>query len=177
MAETSDYFGTRVRPRAPGVYIEDVAPSQAPVFWTGVPVFVGFSQQRGQAHAEGEGEDTRFFCLTNWDQFDPCIGQTLPGGFLAYAVRGFFENGGKRCVVVPLRLNEDQQHSAALKQDALRDLFKKDARGRRGFLEDIEDTDLVCVPDILMRDILQSPETVFELQQQVLEYCKDMGDR
>ena len=44
-------------------------------------------------------------------------------------------------------------------------------------LDDIEDTDLVCVPDIMMEDIRASEEDVFELQQQVLEYCKDMGER
>jgi hypothetical protein len=47
----------------------------------------------------------------------------------------------------------------------------------RGVLDDIDDTDLVCVPDIMMEDIRASEETVFDLQQQVLEYCKDMGER
>jgi phage tail sheath protein FI len=62
-------------------------------------------------------------------------------------------------------------------KEALKNLFTKDERGLRGFLEDIEDADLVCVPDIMMADVRGSQETVFELQQCVLEYCKDMGDR
>jgi phage tail sheath protein FI len=65
---------------------------------------------------------------------------------------------------------------------ALKDLFRKDYfgedhRGLRGILDDIDDTDLVCVPDIMMEDIRASEETVFELQKRVLEYCRDMGER
>src|SRR5262249_5488083 len=89
---------------------------------------------------------------------------------------GFFENGGECCVVIPLEVREDQRNHDALKE-ALGNLFTKDANGRRGLLEDLEDTDLVCVPDIMMEEIRASQEAVFELQQQVLEYCKDMGDR
>jgi hypothetical protein len=38
--------------------------------------------------------------LTGWPQFVACFGDFLPNAFLAYAVRGFFDNGGRRCVVV-----------------------------------------------------------------------------
>jgi hypothetical protein len=56
-------------------------------------------------------------------------------------------------------------------------LLQKDVNGLRGVLDDIDDADLVCVPDIMMEDIRGSEESVFELQQQVLEYCKDRGER
>jgi phage tail sheath protein FI len=157
------------------VYIEDVAPSQAAVLRTGVPVFVGFVQERVQTRAQREDKDVKFFRLTSWEQFEQPVGQAALR-FLGYAVRGFFENGGECCVVVPLEVRKDQRSLAALKE-ALGNIFTKDANGRRGLLEDIEDTDLVCVPDIMMEEIRESQETVFELQQQVLEYCKDMGDR
>jgi uncharacterized protein len=176
MAEIGGYFASTSRPRAPGVYIEDGVPSPAAGLRTGVPVFIGFTQNSGRAHEEYRVEDARLFRLTSWEEFEQRVGRAIPGGFLEYAVHGFFENGGERCVVVPLKLREDQRGSATLKE-ALRSLFKKGEMGLRGVLEDLEDTDLVCVPDIMIEDIRGSQETVFELQQLVLEYCKDMGDR
>jgi len=174
MAEMADYFDTRLRRRAPGVYIEDVAPDQAAMFRTGVPVFVGFARQNGQA--DEKDEDTKFFRLTRWEQFAQRVGHAAPEGFLADAVRGFFENGGECCVVVPLWVSGDSQSSGVL-QEQLRDVFRTDEDGRRGFLEDIEDTDLVCVPDIMMEGIGSDQDVVFDLQQQVLKYCEDLGDR
>jgi Bacteriophage tail sheath protein len=188
MAEIGTDFGSRARPRAPGVYLEEVAPERAPAFRTGVPIFVGFVEDAKHGKEQDTDRPVDLYALTRWEQFAEHVGRSVPGGFLEYAVRGFFENGGERCVVVPRRLSEDQRNSATLKE-ALKNLFIKDARGLRGLLEDIEDTDLVCVPDIMLAGIRAShetvselqqqvlEETVFELQQQVLEYCKDMGDR
>ena len=129
--------------------------------------------------------------LTSWEQFEQSIGPMAPGSFLGYAVRGFFENGGQRCVVVPLRLKEAQlklmedqlrldedqlsknqdQSRRTMLTEALENLFRKDANGLRAVLSDIDDTDLVYVPDIMIKSIRVSPETVFGLQQAVLEYC------
>lgn len=38
--------------------------------------------------------------IEGWPQFVAIFGEFLPNAFLAYAVRGFFDNGGRRCVVV-----------------------------------------------------------------------------
>jgi len=38
--------------------------------------------------------------LTSWDEFRAIFGGVLPHAYLAYAVRGFFENGGTTCHVV-----------------------------------------------------------------------------
>jgi len=174
MAETADYFDTKLLRRAPGVYIEEVTPDQASMFRTGVPVFVGFARQNRQADVKDKG--TKFFRLTRWEHFAQHVRHTISKGFLADAVCGFFENGGERCVVVPLWVSGDIQSPAAL-QEQLRDVFRTDENGRRGFLEDLEDTDLVCVPDIMMEGIGSDQNDVFELQQQVLKYCEDLGDR
>jgi phage tail sheath protein FI len=88
----------------------------------------------------------------------------VPGGFLEYAVRGFFANGGASCMVHALREPEPTRRFSALAQ-----LFRQGGR-----LEDIADIDLVCVPDIVMEG---AQDRVFELQRQVLEYCQRMGDR
>lgn len=196
MAEVSSYSGSEVHGRAPGVYSQEIAPSHAAVSATGVPIFIGFAEIRRPILEKGN-DRAPLLRLTSWEQFDQSIGPMAPGSFLGYAVRGFFENGGQRCVVVPLRLkeaqlklmedqlrldedqlskNQDQSCRTAL-TEALENLFRKDANGLRAVLSDIDDTDLVCVPDIMIKFIRVSPETVFGLQQAVLEYCADMGER
>jgi phage tail sheath protein FI len=103
------------------------------------------------------------------------MGQAVPVGFLEYAVRGFFANGGESCVVLPLREPELTRKRCF---DTLAQLFRQGGR-----LEDVADIDLVCVPDIVKKDP-KSPRNlfferadVFALQRQLLEHCKRMGDR
>jgi hypothetical protein len=115
------------------------------------------------------------------------VGPARPGSFLGYVVRGFFENGGKRCVVLPLSVGEEKGTAAEALSRALRrvfqpEMYRSDHRGLRVLddLADLEDVDLVCVPDVWIEEIRQSEhgrDTVFELQQHVLDYCRDVGER
>lgn len=77
----------------PGVYIEEFAPG-APIqgVGTSTAAFIGPA-------SSGElDEPTK---VTSWEQFRNTFGeQPLPGFFLWYAVRGFFENGGQVCYIV-----------------------------------------------------------------------------
>jgi phage tail sheath protein FI len=77
----------------PGVYIEEFAPGP-PIqgVGTSTAAFIGVA-------ANGNlDEPTK---LTSWDQFKQRFGeQPVPGFFLWYAVRGFFENGGQVCYIV-----------------------------------------------------------------------------
>lgn len=76
----------------PGVYIEEFAPG-APIqgVGTSTPAFLG---------PAAEGPLNIPTKVTNWDQFRKTFGETpLPGFYLWYAVRGFFENGGTVCYV------------------------------------------------------------------------------
>ncbi len=77
----------------PGVYIDEFAPG-APIqgVGTGVAAFIGV------ATAGNPNEPRR---ITSPDTFLQEFGdQPVPGFFLWYAVRGFFENGGQNCYVV-----------------------------------------------------------------------------
>ena len=56
-------------------------------------------------------------------------------------------------------------------------LFTKDTSRLWGVLEEIEDADLICVPDLMMESVREDRENLFELQKQVLKYCDEMGDR
>jgi uncharacterized protein len=77
----------------PGVYIEEFAPA-APIegVGTNTAAFIGVA---------AAGELDTPVKVTSWDQFRAAFGdQPLPGFYLWYAVRGFFENGGQVCYVV-----------------------------------------------------------------------------
>jgi hypothetical protein len=156
------------RYRTPDVYLEEITLPRPAEFRTGVPAFVGFVVGR-KTHRQTADHDLSPCLLTRWEQFAQQLGRSIPG-FLGYAVRGFFENGGERCVVVPLPIDDN------LGTPSLREALKKPfAQGE--VLEDMEDIDLVCVPDIMMESIRESQDVVFEVQQAVLEYCSRMRDR
>src|SRR5437764_9426109 len=53
--------------------------------------------------------------IESWRQFQAHYGGFTGSGFLAYSVRGFFENGGRRCWVVRVASDDPLMgaHSAA----------------------------------------------------------------
>jgi uncharacterized protein len=165
MATGEDRLASMERYQTPGVYLEEIVPEKAPEFRTGVPAFVGFVEA-SQASGQSANGFPKFRLLTRWEQFERQVGRAVAGGFLDYAVRGFFENGGERCIVVLL-----EPGSLALKE-ALKKPFEQE-----GPLEDIEDIDLVCVPDVMMASIRESQDGILEVQSEVLDYCRRMGDR
>lgn len=77
----------------PGVYVEwlDANPQHIELGRTDVAGFVGIAQ-RGPVQTPVKIESTRQFLTT--------FGEQIPHGYLAYAVAGFFENGGRTCWVV-----------------------------------------------------------------------------
>lgn len=77
----------------PGVYIDEFAPG-APIqgVGTNTAAFVGVAE-RGVLN-----EPTK---ITSWEQFKSSYGaHPVPGTYLWYAVRGYFENGGTACYAV-----------------------------------------------------------------------------
>jgi len=78
---------------SPGVYIEEVDKGAKPIqgVSTSVAAFVGFAEK---------APDDRPHLVTNWTQFTSLFGGFLPDSYLAYAVRGFFDNGGRQAYVV-----------------------------------------------------------------------------
>jgi phage tail sheath protein FI len=79
--------------RAPGVYFEwlDERMRQIVARRTDIAGFVGIAA-RGPVN-----EAVR---VDSWAQFTSLFGAYIPQGYLAYAVSGFFANGGRRCYVV-----------------------------------------------------------------------------
>jgi len=80
---------------SPGVYVEEVERGARPIegVGTAVAAFVGFAEQ-------GPVNQPTF--IANWSQFASIFGEFLPGGYLAHAVYGYFNNGGGSCYVTRL---------------------------------------------------------------------------
>jgi hypothetical protein len=89
----------------------------------------------------------------------------LDGSYLADAVRGFFDNGGRRCYAVRLD-PENQDRVAALRAGLER-------------LRDLDQIDLVCAPDIMRPapGAAVDPGQVQLMQLALLEHCDTLGDR
>lgn len=148
--------------RTPGVYYETLVKVHAqPVFRTGIPVFVGFVQP-----GSNRKDSPEIHHIDRFQQFSQRY-EPLPESYLGYAVRGFFENGGEQCVVVPLQVNPSNSSEAA---KALTRIF---APGE--MLENIEDVDLICVPDAML--LQPDYNAVLEIQSATLDHCHRMGDR
>lgn len=139
--------------RAPGVYREEISLPRAAELHTGVPAFVGFTTS---------APNNAFVVphrLTLWSQFEAHFGWRPAEGYLAYAVRGFFDNHGSLCYVVPLH-----RQTMVSAMEALRQGLEA--------LEALDTIDLVCAPDIVLE-----PETALAMQAVVLEHCQNLGDR
>ena len=144
--------------RAPGIYREDVFPAPAPRFLTGVPVFLGYAE-------DGPDEPHTPQLLTLWPEYETTFGPAPELGYLADAVRGFFENDGLLCYV--LRLED----SGSPVQDLRRGLEA---------LAGLDDVDLVCAPDIMRTDsrsVDPDADAVVAMQRDVLDHCRAHGHR
>jgi phage tail sheath protein FI len=144
---TRKYFGHN----APGLYLEDeFRQPRSSSFLTGVPVFLGlFRPPKGRPPVPGVR------VLSLWSLFAHHIGAPYQDCMLAYAVRGFFENGGTRCCVFVL---EDE--GALALQNAL------------DVVSAFHTIDLVCLPDPVKNRLAG-----FERQQLVVNHCETMDDR
>jgi len=148
--DTDKYFAKR----APDVYLEDTfrLPRHY-VFSTGVPVFLGVMSRPTDAVKKELAPVPHMLSL--WAHFGRYIGMPTQDCWLAYAVRGFFENGGRRCYVAVLK-----ESSAENLEEALR------------AISHLNTIDLVCAPDLV-----RNPIAAFELQQLVVNHCETLGDR
>jgi hypothetical protein len=149
----------------PGVYIEERVPAPggpAPDLMTGVPAFIGYADPDRRMLDPGR---LRAAALDHWNavEFNARI-RPQAGSWLPMAVRGFFANGGKRCVVIPAG------------PGGLSGVLEPG-----GALEERTDIDLVCVPDAAATAIRDGSSAAsddpYEVQLAALAHCAAMGDR
>ncbi len=135
------------KPKIPGIFLNQIVPTSEPELLSGVPIFFGLAKA-------DQNEPKKLTLETQFDQYF----SSLPGseGYLRDVVKGFFENGGGLCYVIPLANNTLEALQQALETS-----------------EVLENTDLVCVPDIM----LASEAEIIQMQQAILEHCDRMGDR
>jgi uncharacterized protein len=83
----------------PGVYVEEIDKGPKPIEGVGtrIAAFVGFAER---------GPISQPTFITNWTQFTNTFGGFVPGGYLAHAVYGFFNNGGATCYITRLPLGD-----------------------------------------------------------------------
>ncbi|MFP2903807.1 phage tail sheath family protein [Pyxidicoccus sp. 3LFB2] len=130
----------------PGVYISQEWREPRPPPSTGVPALLGYVEGHKALPAPRR--------LTHPAQLDTEFAGLKPDAALAAAVRGFFENGGQQCQVVPL--GEAQTLKAGLEA-----LLNEDA------------IDLVCAPCL---PPLDAQEGLPRAQVRLLEFCARRGD-
>jgi phage tail sheath protein FI len=139
---------------APDVYLEETFRlPRSYVFTTGVPVFLGLMSRPSESVLREVKPVPHMLSL--WAHFGRYIGSPSKDCSLAFAVRGFFENGGRRCYVAVLK-----DSSAESLVDGLE------------AISHMNTIDLVCAPDLVRK-----PSTAFELQQLVVNHCDTVGDR
>jgi len=78
---------------SPGVYVEEVGSGIKPIEGVGTSTgaFIGIAER---------GPVKKAMLITNWTQFTTTFGGFIDGGYLAYAVFQFFNEGGTKCYVV-----------------------------------------------------------------------------
>jgi phage tail sheath protein FI len=136
----------------PGIVRQDVFAPPARSLLTGVPAFLG--------RASAPDDTPKPLAITLWPQFEAAFGNSA-SGYLADAVRGFFDNDGLLCYVVWL----DGTGGLA---DAL------------SLLDDVDEVDLICAPDLMTEAPWPSDAdltSVTDPQRMLLEHCLKRGDR
>jgi len=132
------------------VYREDVFATPRAALPTGVPAFLGRTSG---------GTVNQPVRLTIFSQLADAFGPPLPERHLASAVEGFFLNGGRECLVVPLAAGDPEAAlTAGLAALATR-----------------QDLDLVCAPDLLVD--AQDLDQILRMQTAILRHCAAEGDR
>nr|MDZ8208925.1 phage tail sheath subtilisin-like domain-containing protein [Dendronalium sp. ChiSLP03b] len=140
--------------QTPGVYKKYIISESQVNLRTGVPAFLGLCKNTDIAVNQPQP-------LTLWAQFEQLFGEPLLNSYLAYAVQGFFQNGGSLCYVVRLR-------------DANLKAFSEGLAA----LAKLDTIDLVCAPDIMRSPPEKTdPEEVQLMQSAVLDHCSRLGDR
>ena len=129
----------------------------------GVPVFLGFAGDKALPPQRWQQSG---ITLDQWDA-DAFQRLVVPaaGSFLATSVRGFFANGGERCVVLALPLPDSAQQRCDALLQGLR---------QGGPLDDRSDIDLVCIPDAAAAG---DGDAWHDLCAAALDHCEHMGDR
>ena len=118
-------------PQTPGVYYQrvDVSAPAISALRTDIAGFVGIAT-RGPLH--------QALPVQSFRQFQAYFGDFTGAGFLAYAVRGFFENGGQRCWIVRVASELAAAAESTLQSETAQDIWKVSASSPGVWGNDLE---------------------------------------
>jgi phage tail sheath protein FI len=152
--------------KSPGVHIESAGDRYIPLerVQTGVTAFLGATAS-GPHH-----QPTR---VGSFEQYEKVFGASED--YMTYAVRGFFDNGGRTAYIV----NVTPENGL----DPAPDDFIGQGTTPRGLqaLERIDDADLLVAPDLMFqygRSVeFQDTESVLAVQRAMIDHCEKLHDR
>jgi hypothetical protein len=142
----------------PGVYPVDVAVAGQTRSDTAIPAFLGM--------AGTEAQDGIPVAVRSWQQFESYFQAARTARLeLRYAVRGFFENGGEMCYIIPY------SRRFLLVEDILRDALAAS--------EPLDDVDLLCAPDLIFFSGPRYSRPLLDpaLQRVMLDHCRAVAGR
>lgn len=139
----------------PGVYVEEIDRGPHPISGvsTTVAAFVGFAPSGPLAPA----------AITSFLDYSQILGGFGPGKYLAYAVQGFFQNGGVRCYI--LRLPPEVQGDG---KGVNRFPAGTSAASLLRSLDAFSDVSIVCCPD---------EHSVAGMTAALIAHCEEMRYR
>ena len=150
---------------SPGVYVEETERGSRPIesVGTSTAAILGASKK---------GRVQEPVLVTNWDQFTREFGGFADSRHLAHAVYGFLNNGGRRCFVLNVgieeRKDEEKKGPKAPRESAgseARYVGRDDGPGRRTGIrtfEEIDEIAIVCAPG----------QTSPAVQEAILSHCE-----
>jgi phage tail sheath protein FI len=167
--------------RRPRVYIEEVPSASKPIegVGTSIAAFVGF--------APG-GPVSRPLRISSWTQFakiysgvqQPEAGPFMPGAYLAHAVRGFFENGGRVCWTVRAGRRGKPGRPDAIPPGGIEQADSERAAALRegiGSLAAIDEITMISVPDLMTLAPGKGDAPPRDLQTALIGHCEKNGAR
>lgn len=169
---------------SPGVYMEEVPPAERPIESVGTSTagFVGTAPK-------GPVDDPQL--ITNWSQFVRTFGDFVPDSYLAYAVFGFFNNGGPRCYVTRVEPKEGISATDLIG-------YNKGPKDRKGLgtFEAVDEIAMAAIPDAMaLLNSVPKPKAekkkkeekpnplqdrikeVLNVQRALMDHCGRMEDR
>ena len=95
---------------SPGVYVQEIDAGTRPIegVGTAVAAFIGIAPM---------GPENQPTLISNWSQFVEQFGGLFEGAYLAYAVYGYFLNGGGNCYIVRIGTAPVDGRSSSGKRD------------------------------------------------------------
>lgn len=161
--------------RGPGLYWRDGLPLAEHPWTSGIAGFVGILTAASGADVAALVNTSH--ALFAWEELEPLLGGVEADSTLLAAVKGFFQNGGRRCQVVFLHDTWSRLADETERQRLIGAAFEAGLQ----LLEDTEEIDLVAAPFLMgmqlgMQKGLAQRSALYELQKRLLSLCARRGD-